>query len=382
VPDVLAPPPRHPRFPLVDGLRAIAVLAVVGVHAGQFGSTWSGSLGSRLLAHLNAGVTVFFVISGVLLYRPFIAHRGGGASAPAVRDYFKRRFLRIYPAYWVILAFLVLTPGFTGVVGGNWLSALTLTHALGFGGGPVCSQLVNSCDIAQTWSLVVEVTFYLALPLYAWAAAWVTRRLDLRGWMVAQLALLTGLSAGSVVLSYVILYPAPRWVAWSVVGNVFWFSLGMGVAVVSVAREGGALRSRRLPGFSRRAGSAWALALAAYLALALALPGTPFLFDRGQLLAVHLVFGLIALLIVSPAVLANDGRALMHRVLRHRAVAWLGTISYGIFLWHYTVALKLGSPGARDSFLVVLVGTLVISVLCAAASYYLVERPLLRFKYR
>jgi peptidoglycan/LPS O-acetylase OafA/YrhL len=152
--------------------------------------------------------------------------------------------------------------------------------------------------------------------------------------------------------------------------------------VVSVAGEGGALRSRRLPGLARRPGFAWALALAAYLALALALPGTPFLFDRTQLLAVHLVFGLIALLLVGPAVLSKDGRALMHRVLRHRAVAWLGTISYGIFLWHYAVALKIGSPGAKDPFLVVLAGTLVISVLCAAASYYLVERPLLRLKYR
>jgi peptidoglycan/LPS O-acetylase OafA/YrhL len=382
VPDVVGPPPRHPRFPLVDGLRAIAVLAVVGVHAGEFGGAWGPSLGGRLLAHLNVGVTIFFVISGLLLYRPFIAHRGGGATAPATRDYGKRRFLRIYPAYWLVLSFLVLAPGLTGVVNGQWLPMYTLTHTLGLGSSPSCSQLVTRCDLAQTWSLVVEVTFYLALPVYAWASAWLTRRLGLRGWVVGQLGLLAGLSAASVLLSFVILDPAPTWLVWSVVGNVFWFSLGMGLAVVSVALEGGAIRFAQARAFVRWPEAAWALALLAYLALSLALPATPYLFDRGQLLAVHVVFGLIALLLVSPAVLPARAGALTGRLLAHRTIAWLGTISYGIFLWHYTVALKLGSPGSRDAFVVVLVGTLAISILCATASYYLLERPLLRLKYR
>ena len=76
VPDVVAPPPRHPRFPLFDGLRAIAVLSVVGVQRDLAANGYIGNgLVDRLLAHLNVGVTIFFVISGFLLYRPFIAHR-------------------------------------------------------------------------------------------------------------------------------------------------------------------------------------------------------------------------------------------------------------------------------------------------------------------
>ena len=98
VPDVVAPPPRHPRFPLLDGLRAIAVLTVVLVHVAFFGEAIGPSLGGRLLAHLNIGVTIFFLISGFLLYRPFIAHRAGGPGAPAVTQYAKRRLLRIFPA--------------------------------------------------------------------------------------------------------------------------------------------------------------------------------------------------------------------------------------------------------------------------------------------
>ncbi len=82
VPDAVAAPPRHPRFPLIDGMRAIAVLSVLAVHSAGFGQALGPSLGSRLLAHLNIGVAIFFLISGFLLYRPFIAHRTGGAAPP------------------------------------------------------------------------------------------------------------------------------------------------------------------------------------------------------------------------------------------------------------------------------------------------------------
>ena len=55
-------------------------------------------------------------------------------------------------------------------------------------------------------------------------------------------------------------------------------------------------------------------------------------------------------------------------------------ISYGIFLWHYVVVLRLGVPGEGWSFLPLLIATVAITVPIAAASYYLLERPLLRFK--
>ena len=57
---------------------------------------------------------------------------------------------------------------------------------------------------------------------------------------------------------------------------------------------------------------------------------------------------------------------------------WLGLISYGIFLWHLAIAAELG---AEWGWLPTLLGTLVLSVAVAAASYYLVERPILRLKY-
>jgi peptidoglycan/LPS O-acetylase OafA/YrhL len=57
-------------------------------------------------------------------------------------------------------------------------------------------------------------------------------------------------------------------------------------------------------------------------------------------------------------------------------------VSYGILLWHYVVAWELGGHGAGASAPIVFSGTLPISILPAALRYYLVERPLLRLKYR
>ena len=83
-------------------MRALAVICVVAVHTISE-SAFDSSLVDRLVLHLNIGVTIFFVISGFLLYRPFIASRTTGADAPRLRDYARRRVLRILPAYWLVL---------------------------------------------------------------------------------------------------------------------------------------------------------------------------------------------------------------------------------------------------------------------------------------
>ena len=77
VPDAVAPPPGNRRFPLLDGMRAVAVLCVLLVHVAVF-SFVDFEFAREILFHLNIGVTIFFLISGFVLYRPFIAHRAGG----------------------------------------------------------------------------------------------------------------------------------------------------------------------------------------------------------------------------------------------------------------------------------------------------------------
>ena len=383
VPDAVAPPPRHPRFPLLDGMRAIAVLCVLVVHAAVFGGALGSSFAGRLLAHLNIGVTIFFLISGFLLYRPFIAHRGGGPAPPEVVQYAKRRLLRIYPAYWLVLTVLLIIPGITGVAAGEWWPQYGLAQTLPLHGGSGCTGAILGCGLAQTWSLVVEMTFYAVLPLYVVAAARLARGRSVQFWMRAELLLLAALAFISVMVHFV-LFDAPgrTWPGGTVIGYVFWFALGMGMAVASVGLE----RRERQPAIVRLVASQplvpWLLALVAYVLLSLWLPPTPFLLATDRQVVTHLTFGVIAALLLLPAIFGDWAGGIPRRVLAQPVVAWLGLISYGIFLWHYVIAVHLGTGGRNSSFAVVLIGTLALSIPCAAASYYLLERPLLRLKYR
>jgi peptidoglycan/LPS O-acetylase OafA/YrhL len=219
------------------------------------------------------------------------------------------------------------------------------------------------------------------LPLYALVMARLTRGLRVRSWMRVELFTLAGLSAISTALEYVVFKPPPRWLDTTALGYAFWFALGMGMAVVSV----GLGDRQRQPWPIRQLGArpvvSWLMALATYALLCAWLPATPFLVVRSQLFVLYIAFGLIAALLLAPAVFAGHAGGLPRRLLAHPVMAWLGLISYGIFLWHYVVTIELGMQGAGASYAVVLLGTLAITIPCAAASYYVVERPLLRLKY-
>src|SRR3954468_20104855 len=110
-PDALRPPPGNPRFPLVDGLRAFAAIAVVITHTGFLSTFNAHGLAGEVTARLDVGVTLFFIISGFLLYRPFVAARLEHRPAPRIPVYARRRVLRIVPAYWLALTVLAIWPG-------------------------------------------------------------------------------------------------------------------------------------------------------------------------------------------------------------------------------------------------------------------------------
>jgi peptidoglycan/LPS O-acetylase OafA/YrhL len=363
-------------------MRAAAVLCVVLVHCAGYGGQVTGSLSGRLLAHTNIGVTIFFLVSGFLLYRPFIAHRGGGAEPPAVAAYAKRRFLRIYPAYWLILTILVVVPGLPGLGPVPLWPMYTLTQTIPIYHGSSCSQLIFTCSLAQTWSLGAEVSFYIALPLYALVTEWLTRGMTLRAWAATQAALLVALSAASIVVRFAVFYPAPTWVGWTVTGNVFWFALGMALAIASVATWTERYRRRLARTAAALSAPLWVAAAGLYVLLALWLPATSFLAAPGQQAVAHLAFGVISLLLLTPVVFAGEARGAPQRIAGARPVAWLGLISYGIFLWHFPLMEMIGLAHGTWAFLRLYVEVLAASGACAAASYYLLERTLMKLKYR
>ena len=236
---------------------------------------------------------------------------------------------------------------------------------------------------SDLWSLVAEVTFYVSLPAYVILTERATRALSPRSWAAAQGLILVAVSTASLLLQYVILTPAPVWLAWTVVGNVLWFALGMGLAVVSVIiGPDGADRRRRREVVDRMGSGLWLAALAGYVALCLWLAPSPFFLTEGQRFVVQLAFGVIALLLLAPVTLTRGTDGTVRRVAGHRVMMWLGLVSYGIFLWHYAIVLSVGPRHGTGGFLFLTAITLLVSVACAAISYYGLEKPVMRFKYR
>lgn len=168
----------------IDGLRGCAALAVLFHHVGEFSiaPNSAGSLGTAA-TYGDQGLTLFFALSGFLLYLPFVTALLNGRSIPSIRRYAANRFLRIFPAYIVI--FLVLLalgalsthgnisrfePSDVGrvtspsiLVPNLFLAQPLIPHAVGTG-------------IIPAWSLTTELTFYALLPLVGYLAWFLARR--------------------------------------------------------------------------------------------------------------------------------------------------------------------------------------------------------------
>lgn len=365
----------NPRFPCIEGLRAVAAIAVLVHHvAGTTGAVTSTAWG-YVFAHLDSGVSVFFVLSGFLLYRPFAAAHVDRRPGPGLRRYTRRRFLRIFPAYWIALVgvFFVLN---TVEYGDN------RSLAMYFGLAHIYSKAHVLGGIIPAWSLATELSFYVFLPFFAVAVGAVARRAA-RPLVVETVGVavlwVTGIGVHSLLLAtHDAATPATLWLP----SQIDLFALGMLLAVAHVAAE----RGRRVPIFEaagRWPGWAWALAAVPFwiTATQLGLPREFGDIPKGGEIGRQLCYGLVALLLVAPAVFGDQSRGWPRRFLRLRPVAFLGLVSYGIFLWHFDLLHFLDRQGALDwvpqaRFLSVLVLDLAAATAVAWLSWVLVEAPL------
>jgi peptidoglycan/LPS O-acetylase OafA/YrhL len=388
-PDALTPPPLHPRFPLADGLRGLASMAILLVHVYLFSVGPGTSLADRLVIRLDVVLPMFFVLSAFLLYRPMIAKRAGGPRSPRVRDYFRGRALRIYPAYWLALTALAIFPGLAGVFEGDAWRYYTLlsNYDPAYDTGACIGQQFR-CGLPQSWSLTTELTFYLALPLYAIGAGLLARGREVRDWVPRELALIAGLIVVSLILGGAFGLRNESWFRFSFLGTMIWFGLGLALAIASVAireRPGQWRPGRLFEAAAAHPLACWLGAVVVYLVLVVSLQAVPFVVadeNPGEYLASHVSFSIIALLALIPVLFGNPNLGSPRKLLARPTVLWLGAISYGTYLWHVTIAYDLGFGGGEGGFWVVLVGTLAISIPLAAASYYLLERPLMSWKGR
>ena len=166
-----AAPPRPARNGDIEGLRAIAALMVVMTHV-AVNSTGNRGTWGLWWSRMDAGVTVFFVISGYLLYRPFARALLHDRARPGFRRYARHRILRIVPAYWVVvLVSFLLAPAVSGAAAAAeakpdlWTIFRFVTFT------QVYWKDSLSGPFPQAWSLATELCFYLFLPLFAWALA-------------------------------------------------------------------------------------------------------------------------------------------------------------------------------------------------------------------
>jgi peptidoglycan/LPS O-acetylase OafA/YrhL len=357
------------RLPYVDSLRAIAALSVLAYHAafvlGGLGSSGAGPW----LQELNLGVVLFFAISGFLLYRPFALARVSGAPAPSVREYARRRVLRIVPAYWVALTLIAVAVGRSEV-----FTAEGIATYYGFAQGFRADTIVGG--IGQAWTLGVEACFYAFLPLLAALMRRVRAR-DPRGAVRSELAMIAALFALSVAYkALVITFVDVRGDAYfpliiSLPGQLDHFAMGMALAVATVAPAGAEPRAARLV---RRAPAVpWLVAAAAFALLgAEVVPGGAL--ARG--LADHALQGLVALGLMLPAVIGTSGGGAVRRLLGRRELAWVGLVSYGVYLWHLDVLRELADAGLPGPAVVAL--GLALSLGLGAASWYGIERRWVR----
>lgn len=372
----LFPPPGNPRFPLVDSMRAIAALSVFAGHTvtGVYAVTAHPTLFLWAVQLAYEGVAIFFLISGFLLYRPFLVARRGGRPL-RLTSYGIRRFLRIVPAYWAALTIFIAAGFVSGITTGNWW--------IFYGFGQNYSPVNIGRGIGVAWTLCIEVTFYAVLPVFALLCARLGR---VRGSVRPDIVLLVVLAAAS--LAFRAHFSAFTQVATvsTLAGTFFWFALGMGMAIVSVEREGRGRDTGRRPGWIRMwPVLSWIVAVLLFVLLhqVQVKPGFAGLDVPGTVVLTHMLYGLSALFILLPAVFAEHQAGPVQRVLRFGALAWIGLISYAFYLYHTIVIAQLNDvvsdAGISPRYVVVAVGSFFISIACAAASYYLLERPVMRW---
>lgn len=330
--------------PDIDGLRAIAVVAVLFYHVGF--STVPGGY---------AGVDMFFVISGFLVTKIiFDQYVRGGFSFTA---FYRRRALRILPALAVVLAFVllvgwrVLPP--SDYLGTSKAAVASSTFVSNFYfwrvGGYFDTELKLN-PLLHTWSLAVEEHFYLVLPLF-FAIMWRYGRHGLQGAVLLVLVVSFGLSVFFIERHQDEVFYFSPFRAWELAAGSF-------------------LAVFQAPRISRR------IARESVALIALALVLIPF-FVYGKTTifpgnaAIPTVLGTVLLIHVG-----SSGQSTISQLLSTKPFVLVGLISYSLYLWHWPLVVFakfwLGWDGQGGSVGWIL---LPLSVLVAYLSWRFVERP-------
>ena len=359
-PEAESPPSRARRYlPGLDGMRALAVIAVVLFH-----SPLAVATGGFL------GVEVFFVISGYIITRALLTEREERGRI-AIGRFWLRRARRLLPALFLLLAGVAAWSAFfaEGELAGlrrdmgaaffyvtNWDLIIT--------GENYFDSWERPSLLRHLWSLAVEEQFYLIWPLLLIGGLAILRKRLLLALILAGAALSAGVMAalhepgGGVSRIY---YATDTRASGLLIGAALAFVWS---APLAVARG-------RIRGAAEGAGLAMlgTAGLGALTGFVLLLDGDSTFLYRGG-------FALTGVATAALIVAATHGRSPFARLLGVQPLPWLGLRSYGIYLWHWPV-MALTRPGVDvpldGAALFALQATLTLAL--AEASYRWVETP-------
>jgi peptidoglycan/LPS O-acetylase OafA/YrhL len=315
------------RVASLTGIRAVAALLVMMTHAAYTTGKYTHGYVGLVYSRMEIGVPIFFVLSGFLLFGPWVKAAASGADPPSVRRYAWHRVRRIMPAYTVtvLVAYAVYhfrtagpNPGHTWT---GLLRNLTLTQA--YTDNYLYSYLHQG--LTQMWSLAVEVAFYVVLPLLAYLLLVVLCR---RRWRPGLL--LTGLAGLALITpAWLILVHTTDFLPdgsrlW-LPTYLSWFVGGMMLAV---------LQPMRVRAYAM---ACVPLAVACYFIVSTPIAGAPTTSpsELREALFKAAFYAVIATLTVAPLALGDRGT--YAKFLASRPMVFLGEISYEIFLIHLVV---------------------------------------------
>jgi peptidoglycan/LPS O-acetylase OafA/YrhL len=368
---------ESPRFPLMDSLRAIAAISVFFAHGLVLLEALGGTSLSSFLARQDVGVAIFLMISAFLLYRPFVQARYARQPRPALVPFAIRRVLRIVPAYWLAL---------TGVA--LWLGAHYVFTGEGvlryYGLLQVYDTDTITKGIGQAWTVCIEITFYLLLPVWAVTASrreWRTTR----GFARSELVPLALMFAAGLVWNYwareatAIGTTKPTPGTYTLPAYFEFFAMGMALAVASVLLWNRPRQPAIVRLVDEKPWLPWAGALVAFWVSGLA-GGAYDRVSNAEFVYRHEMNGLTALFLLLPAIFGDQSRGWVRRLLANRYLLWLGMTSYAFYLWHlvilnrfiqYDIPGKLGGGGY-------LAAAFALSLAVGGASWYGLEIHALR----
>ena len=357
------PKPTHSDqryMPGLDGLRAIAVLAVIAFHE-QFGWAPGGLL----------GVGVFFTLSGYLITGLLLSQWSDDGRLH-LRDFWLRRARRLLPALFVMLA--VVTAWVTIADRARLANLRTAVLAaatyssnwyLISANQSYFARFAPPAPLDHLWSLAVEEQFYLLWPALIMLGLFFLRK-NRKAAAVRWLALPTLLLAAASVLEMWKLYQPgfdPTRVYEGTDTRAFGLLIGAALAMLWPA---GALAKP----------ARWACVLLDGAGIAgLAVIGL-MIWRVGQYSPFAYHGGLVLLSVATAAVVAASAcpASRVGQALGWRPLRWIGARSYGIYLWHYPV-IVLTSPANAVEDLPRAAGQIAASVVLAALSWHFVEEP-------